>query len=638
MKKILLFAMLFSFSLASMAQYETVNIKNLKKSKDIEVSQKNNLPAPVINADKAVAEDINRIYVGKAKDFRTVRKEDTRAISYNPELDIISIVYVLDPATYGTNGTDMGMVYSTDRGATWSEPLVIFDNGNSYTNDYPSGIVFNPDGNTAVEDAYGVMQNISHVGGDWGYKMWGSMTLGGENHAIEISHNPDNIEDGYWNQYGLTQIEDQVRCLNMLPQGDWGNYQSAELQPIFGDFEGTDFLWDESMLIEMDLSQSSEDGQMAWIGSYQAHDGGIDMAWSEDGQIGYMYMVGATNDFPSGYQPIVYRTEDAGDNWDLIELDFTTDEMQALLEPFIIENWKGDMIPSVFESASVVDMHGDLQIFAATGSHSADIYNYPDSLGWGWTYPGDLMNLVVNDNGLTDIIWIDSLFTSNLGDDDEGNYAGNGWNHRLSAARNENGSQIFLTWTDTRDVANELNVEPDVFGWTRDLVYYESIDPICLTEGTLYEKFYYFTYGSEIAYLNEEGSYTIPYMQCVTPGEFASNGGTDPITVNYITGINLVNLIVDGVSDMQNQASFKISQNQPNPFTGSTIIEITTQTVSPASIEVTSLLGQTVYSMNAGIINGSQNVEINAENLESGVYFYTVTIGNESITKKMIIE
>ncbi|NOR86079.1 MAG: hypothetical protein GQ527_00575, partial [Bacteroidales bacterium] len=321
MKKILLLVMAVSFVFTGFAQKQFQVKQQLKLNKEIvDNGTQNNLPTPILN-DKSVNEEIDRIEVGVAANFRTVRKEDTRAISYNPELDIITVTFVLDPVTYGTNATDIGMVYSTDHGQTWSDVVVIIDNGDDYVNDYPSGIIFNPAGNTNVEDAYGVMQDISHVGGDWGYKMWASMTLGGENQEIVVSHNPDNIEDGYWNQYGLTQIDDQVRCLSMLPQGDWGNYQSAELQPIFGDFNGTDFTWDESQLIEMDLYQNSADGQMAWIGSYQGHDGGIDMAWSNNGNIGYMWMIGVNNDEATGYQPLIYRTEDGGDSWDFVEID-----------------------------------------------------------------------------------------------------------------------------------------------------------------------------------------------------------------------------------------------------------------------------------------------------------------------------
>lgn len=37
-------------------------------------------------------------------------------------------------------------------------------------------------------------------------------------------------------------------------------------------------------------------------------------------------------------------------------------------------------------------------------------------------------------------------------------------------------------------------------------------------------------------------------------------------------------------------------------------------------------------------MNGAINVDITAKNLKAGIYFYTVTIGNESVSKKMIVE
>jgi hypothetical protein len=49
-------------------------------------------------------------------------------------------------------------------------------------------------------------------------------------------------------------------------------------------------------------------------------------------------------------------------------------------------------------------------------------------------------------------------------------------------------------------------------------------------------------------------------------------------------------------------------------------------------------MGQTVYTMNAGTINGTKRVPLDASNLDAGVYFYTVTIGNERVSKKMIVE
>jgi len=639
MKKILLMMAVFAFTVGAMAQNK-VQTKLLKKSKDINTSIINNLPSPTLN-NKAVKEDVNRIEVGLAKDFRTVRREDTRAISYNAELDVVCITFVLDPATYGTNATDVGMFYSTDRGLTWTGPVVVIDNGDSHVIDYPSGIVFNPEGNTNVEDAYGVMQDIAHVGGDWGYKMFASMTLGGANQDIEVVHNPDNIEDGYWNQYGLTQIAEEVRCMSMVPQGDWNAYTSAELQPVYAEFNGSTFDWDYSELIEMDLYQNTEDDIMAWVGGYRGFDGGLDMVWSDNGEIGYMYLVGVTNDNATGYQPIIYRTTDAGDNWDLIELDFFTDEMQDFFEPYIIEATGGLMIPQFFETTSVVDYHGDLQLFAAVGSHSADITVHRDSIGYAWQYPGDLFNLTIDGDGLQDIMWIDSLLTDNMDDDDEGSYAGNGWNHRISAAKNDFENEVFLTWIDTRDVDDfDINAEPDVFGWSRNIHTEGQSEVICFTEGTLYEKFYYFTYSAERAIYNEmDNTYTIPFMQSVSPGEFAANGAADPITFNYITGIEFpANGPFVGVNDLNNTTSFEVSQNQPNPFNGNTTIEVKTEMASPVSIEISNIMGQTINTVNAGTINGSQNINISSESLEAGVYFYTVTVGAEKITKKMIVK
>ena len=639
MKKFLLFVMLLSFVSVGFSQNQKQE-KLLKKSKDINTELRNNLPLPQIN-QKSVNEDVNRIEIGTAADFRTVRREDTRAISYNPELDVITVTMILDPDTYGTNGTDIGMFFSTDHGQTWDGPLVIVDNGDSYVNDYPSGIVFNPEENEDLMNSYGIIQSISHVGGDWGYKMWSSMQMNGDNQAIEVVHNPDNVEDGYWNQIGLTQVMNQVRCMSMVPQGDWGNYTSAELQPIYGDFSGTDFDWDYSDLVEMDLYQNSDDGTMAWIGGYRGFDGGLDMAWSDDGQIGYIYLVGSNNENATGYQPLIYRTDDGGNSWDFIELDFLTDEMQAFFEPYIIEATGGLMIPRFFESCSAVDYHGDLQLFAAVGAHSADVTEYRDSLGYAWTEPGDLFNLTIDDSGLKDILWIDSLNTVNLDDDDEGSYAGNGWNHRLFVAKNVFRNEFFLSWTDTRDVVTyDINAQPDIFTWSRNVHTGDVSDVTCITEGTLYETFYFFTYGAENAiYDVGTNTYTVPYITAVSPGEFASNGASDPITFNYVTGVEFPALgDYVATNELDKVVNFQVSQNQPNPFTGATTIEVKTQNTEEVLVEVSNIMGQTIYTMDAGSINGTQKITLTSDNMEAGIYFYTVTVGEESVIKKMIVE
>lgn len=643
--------MAIGFMLSGFAQNQMVSKKDAPRVKDgQEVAISQTLPTPVLNT-KAVDGEVNRIVVGKSAHERTMRREECRLVAYNPDLDIISVTVLLDPATYPEADAPgvVGQFYSTDHGQTWNGPVVIADDLSNGQNWYIAGSMYNPSGNTNVDNVEGIYQGALYpTTGDWKYSMYGSSDFAGTNlvnYSI-VEGNADYGYHGYFNWMGLQQIGDQMRCLNVYPLGTWNGFQAFSLEAVTGSYNGTEFDWTTEATVDYDLYYNETDGIVAWTGNWQGMDAGMDLAWSQDGQIGYMWIDGVSNEDFSGYQSVVYRTEDGGNSWDYVYLDFQEDAAQAYMYEYLINVGGGDfVIPRVFESAGVVNAHGDLELVSAIGSHSADVFTYPDSLGWSWTYPGDLFNIIVDGNGIKEIIWIDSLKTSNVLSTSEGNYCGTeGWQHRLFASKSADENQIMFTWTDTRDaVNNELNMQPDLFGWAKNVCPTGTMmeSPICFTEGTLYETFYYFTSGSDYAYLDEETNmYVLPYAQAVTPGEFAANTSTsaDPITVNYITGIEFENLCTVGVEELASYNSFNVAQNQPNPFTGETSIEITTETASPVVVEVSNLMGQTIYTINAGTISGTKNVVLTSDNMESGVYFYTVRIGSESITKKMIVE
>jgi hypothetical protein len=49
-------------------------------------------------------------------------------------------------------------------------------------------------------------------------------------------------------------------------------------------------------------------------------------------------------------------------------------------------------------------------------------------------------------------------------------------------------------------------------------------------------------------------------------------------------------------------------------------------------------VGQKVYEINLGKVSGGTHpITIDATTLENGVYFYTVRTGNNSVTKRMIV-
>ena len=87
-----------------------------------------------------------------------------------------------------------------------------------------------------------------------------------------------------------------------------------------------------------------------------------------------------------------------------------------------------------------------------------------------------------------------------------------------------------------------------------------------------------------------------------------------------------------------NNITYKLSQNYPNPFNPSTKIIYSIPKLSYVSIKVFDVLGRevsTVVSKEQAI--GNYEVEFDASNLTSGIYFYRIQAGKFVETKKMIL-
>jgi len=83
---------------------------------------------------------------------------------------------------------------------------------------------------------------------------------------------------------------------------------------------------------------------------------------------------------------------------------------------------------------------------------------------------------------------------------------------------------------------------------------------------------------------------------------------------------------------------FELSQNYPNPFNPSTRIKYQVAINSQVSLKVFDVLGNEVATLvNEEKPAGNYEVEFNASQLSSGVYFYKLTAGSFTDTKKMIL-
>ncbi len=85
-------------------------------------------------------------------------------------------------------------------------------------------------------------------------------------------------------------------------------------------------------------------------------------------------------------------------------------------------------------------------------------------------------------------------------------------------------------------------------------------------------------------------------------------------------------------------ADFVVKQNYPNPFNPTTNIEYSIPADNKVTVKIYNTLGMEIaVLLNEFKQAGTHNVEFNAANLSSGVYFYEITSGNFTQTKKMIL-
>ena len=94
-----------------------------------------------------------------------------------------------------------------------------------------------------------------------------------------------------------------------------------------------------------------------------------------------------------------------------------------------------------------------------------------------------------------------------------------------------------------------------------------------------------------------------------------------------------------GISDESNSpVHYNLSQNYPNPFNPTTNIQYSISRRQFVELKIFNVLGQEIETLvNAEKHAGNYQVEFNAANLPSGVYFYRIQAGSFNQVKKMIL-
>jgi hypothetical protein len=104
--------------------------------------------------------------------------------------------------------------------------------------------------------------------------------------------------------------------------------------------------------------------------------------------------------------------------------------------------------------------------------------------------------------------------------------------------------------------------------------------------------------------------------------------------------VSTVTLDPVGISGNTNEvpAEFELKQNYPNPFNPTTTISFGLANETGVKLEVFDMAGKSAgVLVNSSLKAGTYKFDYNAADLASGIYFYKLTAGNFTSTKKMIL-
>jgi len=122
------------------------------------------------------------------------------------------------------------------------------------------------------------------------------------------------------------------------------------------------------------------------------------------------------------------------------------------------------------------------------------------------------------------------------------------------------------------------------------------------------------------------------------------DGGVNTGLTNYYgkrnlmirLGLNNHSNLIDGVEN--DLATANLGQNYPNPFNRQTEVDYELANGSEVIFEVMDLTGRKIQTFNEGFVPaGRHTFQLNAADLDAGIYFYTIKAGSFIQTKQMVI-
>jgi hypothetical protein len=97
-------------------------------------------------------------------------------------------------------------------------------------------------------------------------------------------------------------------------------------------------------------------------------------------------------------------------------------------------------------------------------------------------------------------------------------------------------------------------------------------------------------------------------------------------------------IVVSNENESVLPSRLSLNQNYPNPFNPTTTISFNLPETGDVTLTIYDLLGRKIANLIDGrLLSGEHSFNFDGSGLSSGVYIYKLQLGNESLTRKMLL-
>lgn len=608
-----------------------VNKVSLSTDQQISFASYKNEVAPLLNkiAQKNNKRAITMSHMGHSVNIFSVLLEQQTCLSANQDLNAITFTYRQDPTYQGGSGvvrtslsTNGGTSFDSTTLIPWSLPI----STSNYLGRYPSGVIYNPSGNTNYQDAAIVVTGPMLISGSWGGDFYGSEFLDGtgiNNQVLpfETTLYPHVASNRLtlFNRLFLQSHGDKFFVLGDANADNGTNYTRIVYIVNIGQWDATgdSVIWHR---VSVEPNFATTGGLPDGL-TYPA------LAMDDNGTNGYLVFIGRNPDAddPLSYQPFIYQTNDGGNTWTKIAFNWNT-------IPTIVDHVANFASAGVnrpfFDNPieAVIDKNGNLH-FACyihkAWSNSADSLSYLVNRLY---MNGVLFDIHQTSTGwdatLIDTVWCDDyIFYSDAG----GDYT---IASRPQMSRTPDGSHIVFAWEDSdtsyvTETDNEYNnMIPDIFVKVYDANTNTYSETINVTEGTDIEGQATWHFLADQCFDLGNGNIKVPISVGILGGAYTSDDRIDYYLLNDVI------IGPQGITSYTNTANFSI---YPNPVSDQLNINLINKGVN--TIKVMNIMGAEVYST---VIDGKDHCTIDLSNLPAGMYIVNVSNSTGTNAKKIV--